>query len=137
MVIPEETRAIIQQPALIALATCSKQAVPNVVYMLQYWWLSEDQLVIGDVFMKSTRQNVEENEHVSLCVWDEPSDRSYKLKGTARYETSGPAYDLANEKLHQKKPDKNFKGVVTIKITEVYDASRGANAGKRIAPISQ
>jgi len=133
MVIPEEVRTMIQQPRLIALATCSRQAIPNVVYMLQYWWLSADELVIGDLFMKATQENVEENEHVSLCVWDEELERSYKLKGTARYDTSGPAYDLANENLHKKKPDKNFKGVVTIKITQVYDASRGENAGALIA----
>jgi predicted pyridoxine 5'-phosphate oxidase superfamily flavin-nucleotide-binding protein len=133
MVIPEEVRATIQPPMLVALATSSKQAIPNVVYMLQYWWLSDDELVIGDLFMKATQKNVEENTHVSLCVWDEKQDRSYKLKGAARYETSGPAYELANDNLHQKKPDKNFKGVVRIKVTEVYDASRGPNAGALIA----
>ena len=136
MVIPQEVKGMLQQPTIIALATSSREAIPNVVYMLQYWWLGEDEIVIGDVFMKATKKNVEENEHVSLCAWDEQLERSYKLKGTARYETSGPAYDLANENLHKKKPDKNFKGVVTIKITEVYDASRGGNAGKRIAPTS-
>ena len=133
MVIPEEVKTMLQQPTIIALATCSREAIPNVVYMLQYWWLSEDEVVIGDLFMKATKKNVEENEHVSLCVWDEQLGRSYKLKGTARYETSGPAYDLANDNLHKKKPDKNFKGVVTIKITEVYDASRSENAGALIA----
>ena len=133
MVIPEEVKATIQQPMLIALATSSRQGIPNVVYMLQYWWLNADELVIGDLFMKATQKNVQENEHVSLCVWDEQQNRSYKLKGTARYETSGPAYDLANENLHKKKPDKDFKGVVTIKVNEIYDASRGPNAGAVIA----
>ena len=133
MVIPQEVSTMLQQPTLIALATCSQEAIPNVAYMLQYWWLSKDEIVIGDLFMKATRENVEENEQVSLCAWDKQSGHSYKLKGTAQYETSGPAYDLANENLHKKKPDKNFKGVVTIKITEVYDASRGENAGKLMA----
>jgi len=77
---------MLQQPTLIALATCSRQAIPNVVYMLQYWWLSADEIVIGDVFMKATQENVEENERVSFCVWDEQLQRSYKLKGAARYE---------------------------------------------------
>jgi len=133
MVIPEEVKATIQQPMLIALATSSRQGIPNVVYMLQYWWLNADELVIGDLFMKATQKNVQENEHVSLCVWNQQQNRSYKLKGTARYETSGPGYDLANENLHRKKPDKDFKGVVTIKVTEIYDASRGPNAGALIA----
>ena len=133
MVIPEAAKEMLHERRLIALATCSPQAVPNVVYMLQYWWLSDDELVIGDVFMKATQKNVEANGHVSFCVWDEESERSYKFKGTARYETAGPAYEFANVNLHNKKPDKNFKGVVVIRITKVYDASRGENAGKRIA----
>jgi len=132
MVIAETAKAILDKQTLMAFATCSSRGVPNVVYMLQYWWLSEDELVVGDVFMHATRDNIRENGQVSFCVWDEQADLSYKFKGTARYETSGPAYDLANEKLHKKKPDKNFKGVVVVKIAEVYDASRGPNAGKLI-----
>ena len=133
MTIPQEARAILGQQALMAFATCSRQGVPNVVYMLQYWWVSETELVVGDVFMKATRENVRENGRVSFCVWDEQADRSYKFKGMARYETAGVAYELANQNLHQKKPDKDFKGVIVVTITEVYDASRGPNAGKLLA----
>jgi predicted pyridoxine 5'-phosphate oxidase superfamily flavin-nucleotide-binding protein len=118
---------------IIALATCSRQAIPNVAYMLQYWWFRPDTLVIGDVFMNATRRNVQENGRASFCVWDEESDKSYKFKGTAEYESHGEAYDFANANLHKKKPDKNFKGVVVIKVNEVYDVSRGENAGKLIA----
>ncbi|MBN1362796.1 MAG: pyridoxamine 5'-phosphate oxidase family protein [Sedimentisphaerales bacterium] len=133
MVIPQEAKTILNRQTLMAFATCSKEGAPNVVYMLQYWWLSEGELVVGDLFMNATRRNVEETGQVSFCVWDEQADRSYKFKGTARYETSGAAYELANSALHEKKPDKNFKGVIVVRITEVYDASRGPNAGKLIA----
>jgi len=132
MQIPEEAKQLMEQGRLIALATSSKDAIPNVVFMLQYWWYQPDVLVIGDVFMNITRRNVQENGYASFCVWDEETDRSYKFKGTAKYETSGEAYEFANANLHKKKPDKNFKGVVVVKITEVYDASRGPNAGRLI-----
>jgi predicted pyridoxine 5'-phosphate oxidase superfamily flavin-nucleotide-binding protein len=137
MVIPEGPKTILDRQMLMAFATCSTHGVPNVAYMLQYWWLSEDELVVGDVFMKATRENVEDTGQVSFCVWDEQADRSYKFKGVARYETSGAAYELANENLHRKKPDKNFKGVIVVKITEVYDASRGPNAGRLIADAQE
>jgi len=117
---------------IIALATSSRQAVPNVVFMLQYWWFQEDTLVIGDVFMNATRRNIQDNGFASFCVWDEDTDRSYKFKGIAKYETSGQAYEFANGILHKKKPQKNFKGVAVIKVTEIYDASRGENAGELI-----
>lgn len=117
----------------IAMATSTKAGVPNVVPMLQYWWLSEDELVIGDMFMKATVANVQENGMVSLSIWDDDSGESYKFVGTAVYETSGPGYELANANLHRKKPDKNFKGAVVMKVTEVYDTARGPNAGSLIA----
>ena len=135
MKIPHDAKELMERQKVIALATASKKAVPNVVYMLQYWWFRPDVLVIGDVFMNETCRNVRENGYASLCVWDEDTDRSYKFIGTAKYETSGEAYEFANENMHKKKPDKNFKGVVVINVTEVYDASRGENAGKLIAKV--
>lgn len=133
MTIPQEAKELMEQQKVIALATASKEAVPNVVYMLQYWWYQPDVLVIGDVFMNASRKNVQENGYASICIWDEQTDLSYKFIGKATYETSGQAYEFANEKLHTKKPDKNFKGVIIIKVTGVYDASRGENAGKLVA----
>ena len=133
MQIPEKAKRLMEQGKIIALATSSKESIPNVVFMLQYWWHQEGTLVIGDVFMNATRRNMQENGFASFCVWDEETDQSYKFKGAAKYETSGEAYEFANANLHKKKPDKNFKGVVVIKVTEVFDASRGENAGKLIA----
>ena len=133
MQIPHDAKALMEQKKVIALATASKDAVPNVVYMLQYWWYQPNILVIGDLFMKATCRNVQENGYASFCVWDEDTDKSYKFIGTATYDTSGDAYAFANANLHKKKPDKNFKGVVVITVTEVYDASRGENAGKLVA----
>ena len=68
MTVPQEARTILDRQTLMAFATCSKKGVPNVVYMLQYWWLNEDEVVVGDVFMKATRENVEETGQVSFCV---------------------------------------------------------------------
>jgi predicted pyridoxine 5'-phosphate oxidase superfamily flavin-nucleotide-binding protein len=133
MQIPEDARSLMEEGKVIALATSSNEAIPNVVYMLQYWWYQPDMLVVGDVFMDATRRNVQENGFASFCVWDEKTDKSYKFKGTAKYETSGKAYEFANTNLHKKKPDKKFKGVVVITVTEVYDVSRGENAGRLIA----
>ncbi len=128
MQIPEGAKKMLGGGLNVAMATIDEAGMPNVVPMLQYWWLSEDTMVIGDMFMKATRANVQANGRVCISVWQE--NEAYKLKGTANYETSGPAYDLANNSLHEKKPDKDFKGVVVFKVTEVYNASRGPEAGE-------
>ena len=132
MQIPHNAKELMEQKKVIALATASKEAIPNVVYMLQYWWYQPDVLVICDLFMIATCRNEKEKGYASFCIWDENTDQSYKFIGTAKYETSGKAYEFANINLHMKKPDKNFKGAVVIKVEKVYDASRGENAGKLI-----
>ncbi len=135
MGIPKQARALMEQGHTIPLATVSSDGTPNVAPMLQYWWYGEATLVIGDLFMHATRKNVEDTGKVSFSVWDPETGESYKFNGTATYETSGAAYDMANDKLHTKKPEKDFKGVVVIKVTEVYDAARTPNAGKLIASL--
>ena len=132
MKIPEKPRRLMEQRRTIAFATCTKDGVPNVVPMLQYWWFGEGVLVVGDMFMKATRKNVQDNGMVSFSVWDDATGEAYKFRGTAAYETAGAAYDMANDNLHRKKPDKSFRGVVAVTVTEIYDASRGENAGKLI-----
>lgn len=133
MIIPNDAKDIMNQENVIALATASKDAVPNVAYMMRYWWYEPDTLVIGDSFMIATKNNVMENPQVSFCVWDDKKNKSYKFMGTATYETSGDAFDFATEEMHKTKPNKNFKGVMLIKVTSVYDVYPGENAGKLIA----
>ena len=133
--VPQEVRELFGGGRLTWLATADGEGVPNVAPMLQYWWAADTTLVIGDMFMKATKANVEATGKACLAVYDESTDRSYKLKGTARYQTSGPLYDLAQGELAKKKPDKKFKGVVALRVTSVYDLSRGPHAGALIAEV--
>ena len=133
MQIPENAKEMMEQKRTVGFATSSSGGVPNCAPMLQYWWFGEGVLVVGDMYMKMTKMNILENGIVSFSVWDDESGESYKFVGRARYETEGPAYEMANENLHKKKPDKNFKGVVVVDITAVYDTGRGPEAGSLIA----
>ena len=132
MHIPEQVRETFGERPLMYLATVDQDGVPNVVPMLQYWWFQEDTMVVGDLFMKATQANVQANGKVCISACGKGSE-AYKLKGTASYETSGPGYDLANRKLHESNPKKDFRGVVVFKVTEVYNAAKGPDAGKLMA----
>jgi predicted pyridoxine 5'-phosphate oxidase superfamily flavin-nucleotide-binding protein len=131
--IPDKARALMETGRTIGFATVSPDGQPNCVPMLQYWWSGGDTLVVGDLFMKATRANIEADGRVSWCVWDDETGESYKFIGTAVYKTSGPEYDLANDHLHKKKPQKSFRGVAVVKVTAVYDAARTPNAGALLA----
>ena len=103
------------------------------VPMARKYWIKNDLLIIGDMFMKATKRNVEDTGKISISVWDDESGESYKLIGSGKYETSGEAFDLASRELQKDKPGKKFNGVVIFNATKVYDAARGINAGALIA----
>ena len=131
--IPQEVKKVFGDGRIIWMATADAAGVPNVAPMLQYWWVDESTMVISDVFMKASKANAQATGKVCLAVLDEASGQSYKLKGTACYQTEGKMYDCAQAKLSKKNPGKKFKGVVVCQIDSVYDLSRGENAGKQIA----
>ena len=112
MELPEKVNALFTRIPTFAMATVRPDGAPNVVAMARKYWYKNDRLIIGDMFMKATKQNVEENGRVSLCIWDDASGESYKLIGTGRYEDSGEALEIANQGLQKDKPGKKFKGVV-------------------------
>lgn len=131
--IPEKTMNLLDRIKTIAMATVSKEGIPNVAPMARKYWHRDGRLIIGDMFMKATLKNVLETGRVSLCVWDDKTGESYKLTGTCDYETSGEALERANRELEKDKPGKKFKGVVLFKPQAVYDTARGKNAGALIA----
>jgi len=130
--IPEQVVKMFNEKPMMYLATVDGDGMPNVVPMLMYWWFSDDTMVIGDLYMKATKANVQATGKACISACGK-SGEAYKLKGTATYQTSGPAYDLANGELHKSKPERNFKGAVVFKVTSVYDATRGSEAGKLMA----
>ncbi len=87
----------------MALATSTRSGEPNVAPMGQCWRYSDNEMVIGDFFMKVTKTNIQENGTVSFTVWDDVSRAGYK-----------------------------FKGVVLIHVKEVYDMKPGPTAGQLI-----
>ena len=101
--------------------------------MLQYWWVNNHTLIIADFFMKATRVNIEANNRVCIAVWDDQSGESYKFKGTATYQITGEMYEKGKNFVQKSNPGKIPKGVVVVKIKEVYDLFRGPNAGNLIA----
>jgi len=131
--VPQEVKQVFGDGRIVWMGTTDKDGMPNVAPMLQYWWADKAKMVIGDVFMKATKANVQATGVVCLAVFDQSSEKSYKLKCTASYETEGKMYDFAQAELAKKKPGKRFKGVVVFQVDSVYDLTRGENAGVQIA----
>ena len=133
--ISQEVKSLFDGKHTCWMATVDASGIPNVAPMRNVWWFDERSIVIGDMFMKATAANVRSTGQVCLGVYDPDTERSWKLTGTATYETDGPGYELAQAELQKKKPGNHFKGVVVLNVQAVYDQAPGPNAGNLVVSL--
>lgn len=92
------------------LATCAN-GEPNVV-PVAFKDVSEDgKLLVGDVFLETTLNNLQANNgKIAISVYDAKSLEGYQIKGTAEYVTSGAVVDAFKAAV-----EKMFNGAATAK----------------------
>ena len=133
--VPQEVKTLFDGSHTCWLATVDASGAPNVAPMRNVWWSGERSIVIGDMFMKATAANIQSTGQVCLAAYDPETERSWKLTGTATYETEGSSYDMAQAELQKKKPGKRFKGVVVFEVRAVHDQAPGPNAGNLVVKL--
>ena len=133
----QEMKDVMDKTRGYAVATCTKDGIPNVVPIHFIKILSDDEIMLADIFMKKTFENIQQNPVMAISVWDwdvKPR-RGYQFKGTPRIETSGKIYDMAVEMVKAEKPDLTAKSAIVLKITDIFVTSPGPNAGKNVEEI--
>jgi len=118
-----------QQP-IVALATVAPDGTPNVAPMFWKLWYDDDTLLLLDNYMRATKANVKATGKASVSVWNSDSGEAYQLKGTAEYFTEGVCMDAAAAYMDRQKPGASPKGVVVIRIGQVYVQTPGEHAGE-------
>ena len=89
---------------------CTYADEPNAV-PVGFKMVTEDKkLVIGDVMMKTTVDNIKANGKVAVSVCDLKGPEGYQIKGTAMYLSEGPLVDKLKKIAEEK-----FKGAMTAK----------------------
>ena len=92
------------------LATCAN-GEPNVVPVAFKDVTEDGKLVIGDVFLETTLNNIKENDgKIAISAYDEQSLEGYQIKGTAEYVTKGELVDIFKVMV-----EKMFNGAATAK----------------------
>jgi hypothetical protein len=131
--ITDEMKDIIRRAKIFAVATVSSWGEPNVVPIAFGKLLSEDEILLVDVFMKKTKENIEANSKVAVSVWTtNGASKGYQFKGSAKIETSGKAFDEGLEMVKAAEPGLNPKAAVIVKVDSIYLISPGHSAGKQI-----
>ncbi|MCI5516916.1 MAG: pyridoxamine 5'-phosphate oxidase family protein [Roseburia sp.] len=73
--------------------------------------ITEDgKLLVGDVFLETTLNNIKANSKIAVSVSDASTLEGYQIKGTAEYITEGPVVDKFKEMV-----EAMFKGAATAK----------------------
>ena len=101
------------------LATCA-DGEPNVVPVAFKDVTEDGKLVVGDVFLETTLNNLKANGgRIAISVYDAQSLEGYQIKGTAEYVTKG---DLVNT--FKTMVEKMFQGAATAKGVLIITPSR-------------
>ena len=75
------------------LATCANEE-PNVVPIAFKDVTEDGKLVVGDVFLETTLNNIKANNgKIAISAYDAQNLEGYQIKGTAEYVTEGKVVD--------------------------------------------
>jgi len=92
------------------LATCAN-GEPNVVPVAFKDVTDDGKLLVGDVFLETTLNNIQVNDgKIAISVYDAKNLEGYQVKGTAEYVTEGAVVDTFKTMV-----EKMFNGAATAK----------------------
>ena len=92
------------------IATCTN-GEPNVVPVAFKDVTDDGKLVVGDVFLKTTLDNIKANDgKIAISAYDAQSLEGYQIKGTAEYVMEGTIVDTFKAMV-----EKMFNGAATAK----------------------
>ncbi|MBP9817301.1 pyridoxamine 5'-phosphate oxidase family protein [Candidatus Shapirobacteria bacterium] len=119
--IPEEIKKLCEK-SIIAFSTCSPTGQPNTVAVACAVAISPNQVLVTDNFFNKTRQNLINNQQVSLTFWNLEQSldgAGYQFKGTAQVITTGEL----KEKVDQMECNQGLahKAAILVTITEIWD----------------
>ena len=132
--ITDEIKEVAGKAKIWAVATVSKDGIPNVVPRAFGKVLSEDEILLMSVFSKKTEENLKANpDKVAVSIWDYDALKGYQFKGEARIETSGKVFDEGVRWVKSMMPQMSPKGAVIVKVKSIYITSPGPDAGKELS----
>lgn len=92
------------------LATCAN-GEPNVVPVAFKDVTDDGKLLVGDVFLETTLNNIQANDgKIAISVYDAKNLEGYQVKGTAEYVTEGAVVDTFKAMVEEM-----FNGAATAK----------------------
>ncbi len=131
----ERMMEVFENVPIAVLATATADGNPNTVPVGAKKIIDNETILISDQFFGKTLDNIKNNPKVAVTYWQ--GHEGYQLKGSVTIETSGQRYEDTAKWIEEKgakagKPLKS-KGVVILKIDEIFGVAPGPGAGKKLA----
>ena len=113
------------------LATCAN-GEPNVVPVAFKDVTDDGKLLVGDVFLETTLNNIQVNDgKIAISVYDAKNLEGYQVKGTAEYVTEGAVVDTFKAMVEKMFNDAaTAKGALIITPEKVIVTTPGAENKK-------
>lgn len=131
--ITDEMKEVAGKTKCYAVATATKDGDPHVIPVAFGKVVSEDEILLMDVFMKKTVENIKANPKVAVSIWDMETLKGYEFKGDARIESSGNVFDEGVQMVKSKMPQLSPRSAVIVKVSSIYVKTPGPDAGKEIS----
>ncbi len=131
MKISKEIQSLFETIPFMAFATSDNSCNPNVVVIGSKLIVNDDTIWVIDTFFDKTKTNILDNNKVAISFWK--GANGYQIKGEAIYSDSGKTFETAKEWILKLKPKKIVKGLVEVKVTDIYSITPNYDeAGKRV-----
>ena len=118
MIIPKKVKEIFDNIPVMAISTVDQHGIPNVSAIASKKIISNDTIITIDTFHNKTLQNIKQNGNVAIAMWKDAE--GYQIKGKAEIHTEGEFFNKWKAWILEIKPQKIVKGVVEIKLTDVF-----------------
>lgn len=132
---PKRIQEVFNKVRTVVLVTATADGMPNAVPVGAKKILDGETILISDQFLGKTLANMKTNPRIAVTFWD--GFEGYQLKGTVTIETTGPRYEETARWIEEMSSKTGFplksKGVVIMKISEIYGVTPGPGAGKQLA----
>jgi len=131
--INDEMRAVFETIKVFSVATAAADGTPNVAPIAFVQLAGEDEIWVGDNYMKKTLANVRANPRMAIYAWDPESKRCFQVKGAVEVRTEGPEYEQMKAKMKAKNEAYPAKSLLILRVEEVFTCTPGPGAGERVA----
>ncbi len=131
----ERMKELFEKVETVSLGTSTPDGTPNTVPIGAKKIIDDETVLVSDQFLNKTLANLKSNPKASVSYWE--GTEGYQLKGTVTVETSGERYEETARWIEELGNRVGFplksKGVLILKIEEIYGVSPGPGAGKQLA----